>query len=265
MDRARTGPRLTFASEPGIRRWWPRSCGSKSNEPTGRDPVQGRQSEIEGASGYDRMKYANLTGLQFNRLTVVRFHDRTMGESHIIRWWCRCDCGNELPVQVTYLRNGSTKSCGCWRTEKNKTHGLTGTSEWTTWVQMIDRCSRENNSRYQDYGGRGISVCERWRSSFTNFLTDMGKRPSPGHSLDREDNDGNYEPGNCRWATASQQALNQRVRCTSRSGVKGITWLSRSQSWRVYVPGGPKKCIGQTKDKQQAIELLRRAEFERAS
>lgn len=205
--------------------------------------------------------YADLTGQRFSRLTVLRFHDRTGGASHIIRWWCRCDCGTELPVQVTYLRGGTQKSCGCWRRDKHMTHGRSHTPEWNVWCGIIDRCYRQNSTVYDNYGGRGIAVCDLWRESFSNFFADMGTMPSPKHSIDRIDNEGHYEPGNCRWATSSEQMSNQRTRRTSASGVKGITWIERDQVWNVRMPGDPARTrIGRFKDLQLAIQALELAQ-----
>lgn len=105
--------------------------------------------------------------------------------------------------------------------DQSKTHGMTYTSEYTTWLSMKDRCLRTKNKKYKDYGGRGITVCERWRDSFENFLADMGRKPSANLSIDRINNDGNYEPGNCRWATQLEQVRNRRPRSGfSNKGLK---------------------------------------------
>lgn len=107
------------------------------------------------------------------------------------------------------------KSCGCYRREigdRTRTHGQSKSREFAAWSNMLDRCLNQRNGDYANYGGRGITVCDRWRESFENFLADMGQRPSPAHSLDRIDNDGPYAPGNCRWATADTQRQNNRQR-----------------------------------------------------
>jgi hypothetical protein len=133
---------------------------------------------------------------------------------------CRCRCGTERVVSLPNLRSGKSKSCGCFRskrtTETKIVHGHARkgavTVEFATWQAMIARCNRPTHVSYQNYGGRGINVCRRWRKSFVNFLADMGRRPSAKHSLDRKNNDKNYTPSNCRWATPKQQRLNQRRR-----------------------------------------------------
>lgn len=128
-----------------------------------------------------------------------------------------CDCGNESTATLNSLKCGFAASCGCYRTElaiAAVKHGdarkAKPTREYKTWVNMIGRCENPNVERYPSYGGRGISICKEWRESFEAFLRDMGRKPSPEHSIDRKDVNGNYEPGNCRWATAEVQANNKR-------------------------------------------------------
>lgn len=126
-------------------------------------------------------------------------------------WLCRCDCGTEKVVRAQALKSGSTKSCGCYQKSvrrQPRTHGMTYTAIYRLWVSMKDRCYRESVPNYPFYGGRGIKVCERWHT-FTNFYADMGQRPD-GHSLNRINNDGDYEPANCRWSKLSEQSRNTR-------------------------------------------------------
>ena len=151
-----------------------------------------------------------MLGKKFGKLTVVRQE----GVTHRNKmWYCACECGGNTTTTTTHLRSGHTKSCGCTRGESRKRHGHAGvkghTATYTAWSAMWNRCTNANAKQWKDWGGRGIRVCDRWLK-FENFLEDMGERPSPKHSLDRKNNDGNYEPGNCRWATKAQQSSNTR-------------------------------------------------------
>ncbi len=127
----------------------------------------------------------------------------------------RCKCGKEFIATIEDVKSGHTKSCGCFINSKTLSHGYCRRGanippEYQVWVAMKYRCLNENEPSYKDYGGRGITVCKRWLHSFENFISDMGFRPSPKHSLDRIDNDGNYKPSNCRWATNAEQMSNRR-------------------------------------------------------
>lgn len=157
--------------------------------------------------------FIDLTGRRFGRLVVIARATKP-GEGHV-RWRCICDCGTLCTAAGRDLRWDDTKSCGCWYVDTRRTgartHGRARTSIYATWQAMKDRCTNPNNDFYDDYGGRGIRVCDRWLQSFEAFLEDVGERPSPKHQLDRfPDNDGNYEPGNVRWATGSDNCRNRR-------------------------------------------------------
>lgn len=160
------------------------------------------------------MKTNELSNQKFGRLRVLNRTLNNIGQK--VAWDCMCDCGKLVTVVSNKLTSGRTKSCGCWRVDfgrsvgQKTTHNLSNTPTYVSWQSMKSRCTYEYTIGWQHYGGRGITVCDRWSGSFENFLEDMGLRPSLSFSLDRIDPNGNYEPGNCRWATSSEQNLNKR-------------------------------------------------------
>jgi hypothetical protein len=155
----------------------------------------------------------SLIGQRFGKL-IVESHNSVKSLSGGTRWNCICDCGNKTTIASGNLTTGNSTSCGCVRSkllsERMSTHGMTGSPEHDIWRAMLSRCSNPNVINYERYGGRNITVCDRWLNSFENFYSDMGTRPSPEHSIERKENDKGYEPGNCYWATKAEQANNKR-------------------------------------------------------
>lgn len=178
-------------------------------------------------------KALDIAGKTFWRLTVIKRvendrHGKTM-------WLCKCECGNELVSNGAHLKKGHSKSCGCLQKETIKylatTHGKCKSPEYRAFKNMLLRCYDEKSKGYENYGMRGIAVADIWRYDFSQFYQDMGPKPSPQHSIERMDVDGNYEPGNCKWATNVEQSRNRRIKLTNKTGVTGVQFDRQKQKY----------------------------------
>lgn len=171
-------------------------------------------------------RFKDIQGEKFSRWTAISYAGPINGKHH---WNCACECGRTGRIDGTSLRIGNSKSCGCYKADNPgaKTHGATCSNrvnaEYKCWLHMIARCTNPSEGGYERYGERGISVCERWITSFEAFRDDMGPRPSARNSIDRIDNNGNYEPSNCRWATQLQQVRN-------RSNTRTLTFMGETKT-----------------------------------
>jgi hypothetical protein len=194
-------------------------------------------------------KFIDRTGQTYGQLTVLRFTRKN--ERLQAFWMCRCSCGNEKEIFGGNLHSGSARSCGCLKLAGNNLrhgHSRNGkqSAEYICWVSMRGRVLNPGNDRFEDYGGRGITICKRW-DDFENFLADMGPKPSAAMSIDRIEVNGNYEPGNCQWGTKEEQARNKRnsalitfndetlcvATWSERLGIPYATLHARLQVWPV--------------------------------
>lgn len=169
-------------------------------------------------------KTRDLSGVRLKYGTVVAYSHTSKRSQRV--WDCLCDCGESYQRTAAQINEGRGQHCGCMSgkliSEATANHGLTGTPEFKSWDAALYRCDNPNSKDYARYGGRGISVCDRWRD-FSVFLSDMGPRPGANHTLDRIDANGNYEPGNCRWADHVTQQSNRRNNIMVRQNGKEIT------------------------------------------
>lgn len=211
----------------------------------------------------------DLTGQVFGRLTVICKPENIEKST----WLCKCSCGSDKEVYVVGadLRRGNTKSCGCLHKELSSErivnfstkHGYSGNPLHNIWKSMKQRCYNPKNKGYKNYGGRGITVCDRWLESFENFFEDVSEGYEKGLQLDRRDNDGNYEPENVRWTTSSQNNMNSRSRRNSSSKYKGVSWRKDMGMWRVKITLDRKtKHIGYFTDEVEAAKAYNKSALE---
>ena len=177
-------------------------------------------------------KKIEMTGRKFGRLTVLREASKRI--SNRVTWECLCDCGNIKMATALSLRNGHTQSYGCLSIEmtigRSTTHGMPKKSRaYKSWDYMLSRCRNKKDSGYKYYGGRGIKVCDRWLN-FENFFKDMGECP-PTLTIERINNNGDYEPSNCYWTSRAMQSRNQRTRKNSKTGITGVHFCKRRQKY----------------------------------
>lgn len=208
----------------------------------------------------DRGPREDFVGRRFVRLTVTQYIPGRRGVR--AKWACQCDCGSNVFVDTYNLLTGKTKSCGCYvrdeSRKRNELRRLLGwrrkTPEYAVWQTMKARCHNPDRKDYHRYGGRGVEVCKRWRDSFDAFYADMGPRPSSQHSIERKDNDGNYEPENCVWATPHEQANNRSNNCNLdvNGVVKSLTQWGRDAGlsaqcirWRLSAGWEPDRAVSE--------------------
>jgi hypothetical protein len=209
------------------------------------------------------MTIKDYTGHRFGLLTVEKMCRKKTCRTSL---FCKCDCGDTKKILMQSVISGNTLSCGCLlrRAGKNSPsykHGGARLQEYKTWVRIKTRCYDKNNPKYPIYGGRGITVCDRWRYSAKNFMNDMGPKPSPKHSIDRIDVNGNYCKENCKWSTAAEQAMNRRIKPST--GVVGVYLDGRiNKKYRARIEiDGKKKELGRFELLEDAIAARKNAEI----
>ncbi len=204
------------------------------------------------------MRRAELEGKTFGRLRVQGLSDKYPERSSLY-WICACQCGKTRVVDSWRLLSGTTKSCGCLHTDTITTHGMSNLPEYRIWASMIHRCSNKDSQVYRHYGGRGISVCKRWHQ-FENFISDIGRRPSPELTIERRDNNLGYSLDNCYWATRTQQRMNQSKQKNNTTGTVGVYLLCTGKYLAKIEFGGIRHHLGHFDEIEDAIEARIRGE-----
>lgn len=218
------------------------------------------------------MKYIDLTGQKFGRLTAIKKHTSRINGRSIVSWICNCDCGGESNVTANNLTRGKSKSCGCLAKETAVEHGRNNnlkhgqnkkgkaTSEYRAWHSMIQRCENPKARGYEDYGGRGIEVCSEWRNSFEKFFADMGLKSDKSYSLDRKDANKGYSKDNCRWASKTEQSRNVRASKTNVTCIKGVQKVGDKKYKATIGVSGKSIFLGYFEDTETARKARKEAE-----
>lgn len=206
-------------------------------------------------------KATNMVGMVFSRLVVLGLAGTDSHQKQ--KWLCRCECGNTVTPSTSDLTTGHSRSCGCSRkgNKASLSHGMSATPEYRSWRAMKARCYNEKFPAYEYWGGRGIKVCDKWIDSFQEFYADMGNRPQ-GTTLDRIDNNGDYTPNNCRWATLTEQSHNKRTPKKNKVGVKGVRFNAKDGVWISQITHNRKqRHLGRFASPLDAIAARRSAEI----
>lgn len=206
----------------------------------------------------------DITNDRYGRLLVIRETEpATYSKKKIKRWICRCDCGNTVVVRQSDLRSGKTVSCGCYNKDiinQPKTHGKSRTKLYMVYTSIKQRCLNPNNKNYDDYGGRGIKICNEWEKDYITFekwAIDNGYKE--GLTIDRINNDGNYEPSNCRWSDKKTQVNNQRIRKDNKTGIKGV-FVSGNKFVVQLTIDGKRRYLGTVNTLEEARALTEEAQ-----
>jgi hypothetical protein len=204
-------------------------------------------------------KMLDITGQKYGRLTALQINHRI---KNLTFWEFICDCGNSHVANIANVRFGHTTSCGCVSREAITKHGMHKTSEYHAWNRMKQRCLNPQEPHYHNYGGRGITLCKRWEESFDNFIADVGRKPTPRHSIDRIDNNGNYEPSNVKWSTQTQQCRNKRISKYNKTGCSGVWFNKRIGKFESSINVFQKKLIlGYFASLEDAVAARKAAEL----